>query len=408
MSNKVNQVIDRLLLNHFFFASLLFRNPMIEDSTCETAYTNGDVIGYNPVFFDSLSLSEIEGVTVHEIMHIILMHHLRRGDRNFRTWNMACDYAINLILIDQGFTLPKGCLFESKFEGMEAEEIYSQLVQKQKDEKKQEDEQDKQGKGKDKPNNQNASQGQSGGSKGETFDNPCGEVRDMVKASGGKLSESEKTEKIQDQIIANQTAQLSTKKQGKNANSIERLVGIANHQSVIDWRDILARFVDQTSKSDYSWSKPNRRFLQGGIYLPSLYSDSFQRVVLAVDTSGSITENQLSAMVSGCLDCLSCYEQNGQDPELDVIYCDSVIQRVETLGIDSKPNPKGGGGTDFAPVFAYLPKLEVEPSAIIYLTDGYCQSFGVAPDVPVLWVLNRTNNYFKPPFGEVVKLQIAS
>ena len=116
-----------LLLDHPFFGTLLFRLGARPRTSIETMATDGVSLFYNPKFVETLSAAQLMGTLAHEVMHPALQHHTRRNGRDPRRWNMACDYAINPMLVDVGLTLPEGVLLEDRFRGMSAERIYNQL-----------------------------------------------------------------------------------------------------------------------------------------------------------------------------------------------------------------------------------------------------------------------------------------
>src|SRR6056297_1797575 len=130
LNNKIPQSLVRarvqLILSHPFYATLLLsRLPLHEDTTCQTAWTDGTQIGYNPKFIETLSTEEIKSLLAHEVMHVALLHTTRRGDRNPKKWNMATDYTINYLLQQEQFILPSGALINPSFAGMMAEKVYT-------------------------------------------------------------------------------------------------------------------------------------------------------------------------------------------------------------------------------------------------------------------------------------------
>jgi predicted metal-dependent peptidase len=135
-------------------------------------------------------------------------------------------------------------------------------------------------------------------------------------------------------------------------------------------------------------------------FMPSLYKPEVGEVILIVDTSGSISKDDL-ALVAGCLqDILGMYSKG-----FTLLYVDAELAGVQEIGPDDplKLEAKGGGGTDFRPGFDWIEKEGREPKAVIYITDGYCNSFPeVEPPFPVLWMLNNRNESFKAPWGETV------
>jgi len=128
---RVQKARTTLLLDHPFFGTLLFRLGAQARSSVATMATDGISLYFNPQFVETLSAAEIAGTLAHEVMHPALQHHTRRGDRNPRRWNMACDYAINPMLVDAGLTLPKDVLLDNRFRGMSAERIYNLLEEEE-------------------------------------------------------------------------------------------------------------------------------------------------------------------------------------------------------------------------------------------------------------------------------------
>ena len=128
---RIQTARTTLLLDHLFFGTLLFRMGAQPRSSIATMATDGVSLHFNPLFVETLSAAEIAGTLAHEVMHPALQHHTRRGGRNPRRWNMACDYAINPMLLDAGLTLPKDVLLDNRFRGMSAERIYNLLEEEE-------------------------------------------------------------------------------------------------------------------------------------------------------------------------------------------------------------------------------------------------------------------------------------
>jgi len=128
---RIQKARTTLLLDHPFFGTLLFRLGAQARSSIATMATDGVSLYFNPQFVETLSAAEIAGTLAHEVMHPALQHHTRRGGRTPRRWNMACDYAINPMLVDAGLTLPKGVLLDNRFRGMSAEQIYNLLEEEE-------------------------------------------------------------------------------------------------------------------------------------------------------------------------------------------------------------------------------------------------------------------------------------
>lgn len=384
-ATRVTKIRNGLICKEPFISALMLRLVTKVDPTCETMWTDGISMGYNPLFVNKLTADELKAVIIHEVFHCASKHHLRRGSRNHERWNVACDYAINWIIAQAGYSLPNGALLDDKYADKGSEEIYNLLP----------DQQD-----------------------GKSSKPQAGEVRDYdphnKEKSGQKPTESEVSEADNDWTMALNNAEKAAKMQGRGVNSaISRMIGDMT-EARIPWREIVARFVQtEVTRSDYSWSRPNPRYLQQGFILPSLYATTYGKVAIAVDTSGSVTGDEVRVMLSEVLSLLEMYEGNGvNELTVPVIYCDTKVRGVDFLGMDDTPNPKGGGGTDYVPVFDYLREEMNEgsvdtPVALIYLTDGECDSFPSSNEVhiPVVWALTEKNRRFKPPFGETIVIK---
>lgn len=398
--DKITKARAGLILDLPFFGSLALKLEVVEDATCETAWTDGSRMGYNPAFIESLSLAETKGLICHEVMHNACAHQVRRGDRDRRKWNLAGDYAINQVIEDCKIALPAGRPIDPAYKGMCAEEIYSKLPSPPAGEG--------QGKGEGQGDKMSpASMGAGGrksplkkGDQGGCSDpGKCGEVRDAVGAQGNTPSPADLTQSAEDWKIAVAQAAQEARMQGKLPAGLDRIVGEILAPRV-DWRDVLRRFVDQTAKNDYTWSPPNRRYVYQGLYLPSVRSEELLLVV-AVDTSGSIGAGELNQFASELTAILEDYKTS-----CTVIYCDSAVAHVEEFSSQDLPlrlHPKGGGGTDFRPPFAYVGAQGIAPSCLIYLTDLECSSYPAEPAYPVLWA-HIGKGGTKPPFGEEVKI----
>ena len=417
-----------LVLDQPFFGSLLLRLSPREDPQCQTMYTDGKNLGFNPDWVEELDLPTLKGVLCHEVMHLAAMHHTRRGDRDREKWNMACDYAINGIVEEAGFVLPEWRLRDPRYDGMEAERIYSMFPVA----------------APDNPEDANAhtpggAQGESGGNRGSnpptkdsnkdhegcgesmgTKDpktrpqagNPnqegsigdpggCGEVRDAVKEDGNSLSGSEQLQEEQEWKIAVQQAAQIARRQGSLPGCLERLVQELTEPK-IPWREVLSRFLTEVARNDYSWRRPNTRYIHTGIYLPQLRNEELGEVVVIADTSGSVSDDQIRQFAAEVHEILTMYDR---EAEISVLYVDSSFQGHDRVSGDDLPRgltPRGGGGTDYRPGFEWLDEQAIEPVCVVYLTDGRCNRFPEnEPDYPVLWTLTEKRS-FEPRFGEVV------
>lgn len=378
-NEKLTRARAALIMSQPFFATLALHLDLIEDASCGTMWTDGKALGYSPAFVEEISPSELQGVIAHEVMHCAALHHVRRGNRDGKRWNEACDYAINADLIAAGFKLPKGGLVDPAFAGRGAEEIYKILG--------------------DQPDD-------SGDQPGGNDPGACGEIRDGAPAHApAVLAEQEAEWK------ANVRQALAVAK-AQNAGSIPdylKTLDVVTIAPRIDWRGELRRFIDQSNVKDYSWSRPNRRFIGRGLILPGYVADSLAHLVVAVDTSGSIDKDALSAFAAE----LGAALDEGAADRVTVIYCDAAVKGTETFdrGDNLSIKPIGGGGTRFAPAFDWIAENAPDASAVVYFTDLECSAghFGEEPAAPVLWAAwgdsRRVDELAaRAPFGETLYL----
>lgn len=405
---KLSKAINSLIISNPFFATIILQRNIIIDDTCNTAWTDGDTIAFSSKFIEENDLDILKFTLCHEVLHITNLHHCRMKNKDSKIWNEACDYAINLLLRESGFKLWPDCLIEDCYKNMAAEDIYRVLTKNQNPNQNNNNQNNKQNSGNKGQNNNsqnNSSNNQSNNQQGSQSGNNSkgqksfGEVRPCAK---GKEAEKEEEAKIQ-----SKQAERIAKQQGKLPAFIERM--FKNLPSNTDWREALAQFSSVVSNNDYSWNKVNTRYSHTGFIFPGLYSKEVGNIIVACDTSGSISEREISVMVSELFSILENLEAVNKDSlEIPVIYCDSIVQKVEHLTSSDKPSPKGGGGTDFRPPFDYIEKNLNTPAAIVYITDGECDSFPENPGYPVLWALFKNNPSFQPPFGDVVYISPGS
>lgn len=369
---KISKARAGLILDQPFFGSLSLKLILKEDITCETAWTDGVSLGYNPAFIDELHLDQVKGLLAHEVMHCACAHNTRRGNRDGKRWNVAADYAINPLLNEAGFVLPPGVLFDFSYKGKSADEIYTLLP---------------------------ASSDGNGGS-GKSDPGGCGEVRDNTGKDGKAPTQSETVQAEQDWKIAASQAAQQARVSGQLPAWLDRFVKEVLEPKA-DWREVLRRFVDQSAKNDYNWAQPNRRYIPQGLYLPSLKSDELPPIVVAVDTSGSISHEIIEQFAGEITGILQEYQTS-----CTVLYCDTQIAGVEEFGSEDLPielQPRGGGSTDFRPPFTHIEEHNIQPSCLIYLTDLCCSRYPDEPGYHVLWA--HIGDYGRtPPFGEIIKL----
>ncbi len=394
--DKVTKARAGLILQSPFYASIALRLVVKEDNTCDTAWTDGVSFGYNPAFIDRLTIDQCKGLWVHEVLHIAMMHHIRRGARDSQIWNVSADYAIDPIAINAGFTLPDGGHINASFQERSAEQIYTILSNQPKPDKDGDPENQGQGQGQDGQSNQDGQSpqdnqdnqdGQDGQGQSNQGPSSCGEIRDYP---GQSPQQGEQEAKIMLQQ-AIQAAKRTGSMPGDLARMVQDVI-----EPVLPWREVLQRFVAENARNDYSWALPNRRYLPMGLYMPQLHNPSLKDLVLLVDTSPSISEQDLKNMLSEFQGILAAY-----DTTLHVVYVSTEVCGSQVLTGYDMPElePHGDYGTDFRPGFKWIEENQIEPAAIIYFTDGECNQFPEHVEYPLLWVLTERNDYFNPPCG---------
>ena len=384
----------QILYTEPYFANGLFKLEYEECPDIKTFDVDGKTIRYNPEFVKTLSMSLKKSVLAHELLHVLLCHHTRRNDRDADTWNQAGDFVINAILKDSGFELGDGWLYDPKFSGMSADQVYNKIYQPKPQQPQSGGQQQPQGGGNQPPPPAPGQPGANG--KPSPQGNPStapGQVRDAPVPQ-----EEIGTEEAEWKQVAVQSA-LAAEKAGHMPGGLRRMV-----DSIIapklDWRAILRQFVAQTIKTDFSWSRPNKRFVGLGMYLPAPVKSGCPHFAFGFDLSGSVTQaqaNQASAEVS-------CVQEELHPEKITVIPFDTKVSNVQEFfpGDEVKLSGAAGGGTDFRCVFDYIAEMEDKPAALIILTDCDGTFPKEAPDYPVLWISTGSCDV---PFGDIVQMK---
>jgi predicted metal-dependent peptidase len=369
LARLISASLLRLSSQSPFFGTLALFASIQASEQIPTAATDGKTLYFNPEYFKALNALERDGILLHEVLHAVLLHVIRRGGREPKLWNIAADIVINGMIIKAGFTLPKGGLRDSRLEDMDVESVYEYLLQHT-----------------------------------SLFTLPFGDLLGNAPAdaqgdtaidqAGNIPLETHWRNALQQAKHAEQTTM-----HGNLPAGLEReLKGVDSAQ--IDWRTYLWRFLVRTPTD---FGEFDRRFVGLGLYLETLTGESL-RVMVAVDTSGSIMSDQLQTFVSEVQAILMAYPHI----RCELFYVDTVLHGPFPLSTHSPiPSPVGWGGTNFQPFFERViaDSDPFTPTLCVYLTDGYGRFPIQAPEVPVLWVVTPHGleaEYF--PFGEVIKL----
>ena len=354
--------------NFVAYSGLLMIGGVSVKDTCPTAYTNGRDVTYGRGFVDSLDDdAELRGVILHETKHKMYRHLTTWQSlwkQNRQVANMACDYVINLEIKDEEeksgkyVLLPKCGLYDEKYRGMSSKEVFDQLML----------------------NPPPPDGGGQGDGDGGIDEHGWEEAQEMSEEAVKEL-----TKEIDSAI--RQGAILAGKVGGNVDRSFTDLMS-----SEVDWKEALREFVSTVcnGKDDSTWRKPNRRWLQHDIYMPSTVSESMGRLCIAVDASGSIMGEILNKFLSEVVSVM-----NNVNPELvDLLYWDGEVAGHEVYGVGegdklmASTKPKGGGGTSPSCITRYLKDKDIKPEACIVLTDGYVGGdWGGDWSCPVLWAI---------------------
>jgi len=374
-----------LLLRAPFFGNLATRLNLINaDDWCPTAATDGRRFYYNSVFVNSLPLKQLEFLVGHEVLHAVYDHMGRRGNRDPKLWNIADDYCVNWDLVEQrvGDKIPIA-LYDSKYKGMSAEEVYDDLYENA-----------------DKINIDELMKrlldehlDGEGDGEGEGDGDKPGNGRP-------RLSEAEKKE-IRDEIKEAVLAAANAAGAGNIPGGVKRMIRDLT-EPVMDWRELLQQQIESTIKSDFTWARPSRRSWHMDAVMPGMKPGEQIDVVIGIDTSGSITDQDLKVFLSEIQGIMEAYEEY----RITVMGWDTEVHNVATFTSDNLEDistfePGGGGGTDPHCVWNYLQANDIEPKKLIMFTD-FC-FFGWSPAeveqyCDTVWII-KGNKSAEPEFG---------
>ena len=441
IKKEANEILanvrQKVLMTYPFIGSISMRLELIptRDYRVRTACTNGSEIYFDIEFLSKLNSNERLFVLCHEIYHVVMMHMLRRQNRNIELFNIATDMEVNYMLKQDGLTAPSNLMFpDSKHEGESAEEHYERLLEQMKNQMK---------------NGGNKSSGNKGGKNDNSSSNGTGESN-TGDSNKGKLSgqfdkhiydsndedgdnegkgngsngipmdkygvvgedpdynpsfRPNLADEIREAVVS--AAQECEKIRGELPGHLSRIVK-KFLKPEIKWQEVLARYITTSVKSgQHRWIPAARRHVYRGLYLPSKYEE-IMNVTVGIDVSGS-TEGDLPkffAELTGLLNTFGAYK-------LNVIQCDTQVCSYEEY--DSSENQfnfnigdykfSGGGGTTLTPILEYIDDNQVESDVIVIFTDGYCENITYNPSKPVLWIITSTGTEeFHAP-GQKVKMK---
>ncbi|MBT7307105.1 MAG: hypothetical protein HN842_02755 [Gammaproteobacteria bacterium] len=394
---KIQLSSTGILLDHPFFGDLLAGLRKHPNRNIPTFRTDGEVIEYNPDFVDTLSIPHAKFILAHETLHVALTHHLRRGYRDAEDWNIAADHVVNLVLDDAGFHAPDDAVMHKSFSGKSAEEIYHIIHQE-----KQDGDGDGNHNSKGGGQGQNPSGGQSQPPDGDDQSDEQGNEPPPLSTGdftdGTAKNEAERAQQEADWKVKTAQAAQAARSQGKLPGSLTELVDSILKPKA-NWKAQLRDFVSAISQDGYTMNPPNRRLRAIGINLPSKRSQSLGNIVIGVDTSASVSSDELEQFQGE----INCILEEHPSAKATVMQCDWDLQSVdeyENHDLPIKMEVKGRRGTQFEPVFDEIERLGERPDCLIYLTDLGAE-FPTPPDYPVLWASVYEG---KAPWGDTIHI----
>ena len=454
-ASEILSVCRRDVLTKYpFIGSIALRMEMVpvRDIRVRTACTDGNAVYFDIAFLSSLTREEQTFVLAHEVWHAVMMHLVRRQNRNPELFNVATDKEVNYMLQKDGFTAPKDLLFPTaEEEGKCAEEIYEMLLKKMKNnQQQQQNQQNKNGNSSNRngqrsqngrqsdkdgnktgefkgqfdkhvydgmedgqPNKSNNGQNGDGDGDGDSGSNSYSELTDKYGKVGFDSDFQPKVskdfaDKMRETIVSE--AQRVEKMKGSLPAHIKELVKKCT-QAEIKWQEVLAQFVTRCYNSgNRSWIPPNRRHVHNGVYLQSRQATKI-KLAVGIDTSGS-TMSDRSKFLGELHSLIKSFGMF----ELSIIECDAEVGAYKHYTQDDNLDfeidngeyaMSGGGGTAMRPIFDYILDNQIECDAICIMTDGYIDSIPTnpIPSLPVLWVITKGGTTDFCDWGQKIQLK---
>jgi predicted metal-dependent peptidase len=422
IQQKITTARTKLILDKPFLGALVLRLPLQEASPawCKTTGTDARKFYYNPEYIEELRPAEMLFVLAHEALHCALSHFARKEHRVTHRWDLACDYAINPILIADGLTPPPNVMILKQYEGMSAEEIYPLLSDNDysetmdqhlydKQDNSGEGRQDQQenpldGQGENKPPPKN---GHSSGNKKDADNKDAkGAGKQLFnKDAGGNTAPPPPLDNIEAEELSIQWQQRMAGA-AQQAEQAGKLSGVMKHliealmQPRLPWRALLAHYMTAVARDDYSYTRLSTRRGDPAIF-PSLKSDEVN-VLVGLDVSGSVSNKELN----NCLSEINAIKGQMR-ARITLIACDAEIIKGFPCVFEPWEEailPKeiaGGGTTDFRPVFNWAEQQDKPPDIVIYFTDTQGNFPAYAPDYQVIWLVKGKGEV---PWGQRVQL----
>jgi predicted metal-dependent peptidase len=394
MSNIVEKLTTArvgLLLKAPFFGNMATRMRLVcADDWCPTAATNGRDFYYNKDFVNKLSTKKLEFLFAHEICHAIFDHFGRVGSRDRQLSNIAQDYAVNQILVDERIgdkiSEVKIC-YDSKYRGMAWEEIYDELYEKA----------------------EKISMPQLLKELGDLLDEHIKEGDGEGEGDGDKDGKGkrpsiskEDAQKIKDEIKQAMIQSAAAAGAGKVPAGIMRMIKDLTEPKM-DWRALIRQEIQSIVRNDYSFTRPNRKSMHSGAILPGMKEATTIDVAISIDMSGSIGTEDATVFLSEVKGIMDQYE----DFKINLWCFDTEVYNWKQITHDESDEllnyePMGGGGTDFEVNWSFMQENGIQPKKFIMFTDGYpCGGWGDEDYCDTIFIV-KGNEQANAPFGQTV------
>ena len=392
----------RLLLNKPFFGNLATRLELIPTYIVPTAGTDGRRFFYNPAFVKALNDQELLFLCGHEVLHCVFDHFDRREDRNPQIYNMAGDYVINLLLVEENVgekitTVP--ILLEYKYSGMVSEEIYDLLIKDNNSQNKQTldvhfDADGKDGEGDEAGNSGDADSEESGQGSGKS-------VQEQLEETFGKMSDDERKQ-FKDELKEAIIESAEQAGAGNTPAGIKRMIKEWT-EPVVDWRTLLRTQCESSLKEDFTFMRPSRKSHSTNCIIPGMNNAQKLEVDCSIDMSGSISNAQAKDFlgeVKGIMNQFTDYILRVWCFDTDVYGMEEFTP--ENVDEIDDYQTTGGGGTDFECNWKFMKENDIEPKQFILFTDGYpCGGWGDAQYCDTVFLIHG-NQSTVAPFGITV------
>ena len=356
---KISRVKSSLIIEQPYFGSIASYLKPVLNEDIKTFKSSKNSFEYNDTYIESLSNEELAFVLTNSAMHQAFNHQNRLENRMPWLWSLATDYAINSLLVNNGLEIPDHINYDMRFDDMSAEAIYA------------------------------------------TLENEIDDDKHTPEQISHISFENQQEQEIEDEeSLIDMSEQLlnKAKLQGDLPLGIEIFVPNL-FEGKISWEDELYQVIEQAVKFDYRLFPANKRYLSSGIALPSL-SSSKAKVVIAIDSSGSIEGSLLSKFLTEVESIMNTFTNF----EIDLLIADAKVQEHHILyaGDELSYTIKGGGGTNFENTFIYIDENIEDINLLLYFTDGFGKFPIEEGNFNTVWVLTKDD--IDVPFGRSIYL----